>query len=551
MIEQSDLQKENQKNLDDLIDRLSENQNYHKERDVYVNDIRMLLNIFKNDYQLDNSEIYRKLTLLFEKNDSSDTLLSENLKILKNKMEQVLAANSQYPKLEEIVQGFTKLVDYISLEINRYLFFQSQFSAMRLELKNNVPNESYEIPTEWQVRISQLESENETNKTVLTEAVVTTEIASKTAETATKEAEIAGNKAELAKVKAELASREAKQASATIEDKINKSSLSSITSLSIFSAVILAVSGGITFEAGVFNGIEKATPFRLVFIVALTGFVLISVVFILLYIIAKITGSNIETNCIYWKKSDDNRKCFKKCGDGECIRNFSQRTLICKTVNKYALVFVVDAILILVMYYDFFLWVINTDRGIYNSLRVFLFVAPFIILIAAFFVYKVFYNIQLRYTKVSHINKLLANYFEKREDNQSAFSALESKPDEVICNVFLNEELSEKQKEELSEKQKEELSEKQNFENCINDFLIESTTKNSFTQKEVQRFLKKYVYMHFPLNNRNWPTISRAQHQRNIFARKSYLLQMKGNLVKIQEDKTFKIIVEPNIEDVT
>lgn len=56
-----------------------------------------------------------------------------------------------------------------------------------------------------------------------------------------------------------------------IDDKLEKNSMSSITTLTIFSAVILAFTGSITFSSGVFTEIRQTSPFRLVFIAALIG----------------------------------------------------------------------------------------------------------------------------------------------------------------------------------------------------------------------------------------------------------------------------------------
>ena len=91
-----------------------------------------------------------------------------------------------------------------------------------------------------------------------------------------------------------------------IDSKLDSNKISSITTLTIFSAVVLAFSGGITFEAGMLQGMAAASPYRLVFTIALTGFILFNTIFALLYMVGNPASENESYNESRW--SDDSEE---------------------------------------------------------------------------------------------------------------------------------------------------------------------------------------------------------------------------------------------------
>lgn len=83
-----------------------------------------------------------------------------------------------------------------------------------------------------------------------------------------------------------------------LEDKMNNSVVSS---LGIFSAVILSFFGGLSVLGSVFSNLssEKVSIYRLSFMSSLTGFILFNVIFLLLYVLGKILDKNIGGVCSY------------------------------------------------------------------------------------------------------------------------------------------------------------------------------------------------------------------------------------------------------------
>ncbi len=83
-------------------------------------------------------------------------------------------------------------------------------------------------------------------------------------------------------------SNDAMKAAKDAQDNLSKYHEKSIGILSIFSAVILAFMGGISFSSGILNSISQASMFRLIMTILLLGFVLCNAIFILLRFVAYI-----------------------------------------------------------------------------------------------------------------------------------------------------------------------------------------------------------------------------------------------------------------------
>ena len=75
------------------------------------------------------------------------------------------------------------------------------------------------------------------------------------------------------------------------EDRVEKIHEQSISILSIFSAVVLAFMGGISFSSRILESMSEVSMFRLAVTILLLGFVLINMVFILLRVILWIGGT--------------------------------------------------------------------------------------------------------------------------------------------------------------------------------------------------------------------------------------------------------------------
>ncbi len=185
-----------------------------------------------------------------------------------------------------------------------------------------------------------------------------------------------------------------------IDEKLENNKISSITTLTIFSAVILAFSGGITFESGIFKGMVESSPYRLVFTIALSGFILFNTIFVLLYLVGKMAGKQISTKCKYLTNDSDNYSQCQSCGDGYCIKEYTEVSIACRFFHKYSYVFAVNIVLLYILYAVFFLWL---SKGVLLDPRFYLsqglLILFFGVFLAVYYVRKYIrlYKIKLHY----------------------------------------------------------------------------------------------------------------------------------------------------------
>lgn len=91
---------------------------------------------------------------------------------------------------------------------------------------------------------------------------------------------------ENAKIKLEAASR-----------KLNSVQTELIAVLSIFAAIVLTFSGSLNLIGNALSNIENAPFGKAVFFIALCGFIVLNIIFLMMYIVGKITNSNIYARC--------------------------------------------------------------------------------------------------------------------------------------------------------------------------------------------------------------------------------------------------------------
>lgn len=152
---------------------------------------------------------------------------------------------------------------------------------------------------------------------------------------------------------------------------LEKSKVDVITALSIFSAIVLTFSGGISFLSGALNGMNDVTPYRLVFTISLTGMVIFNIIFMLLYIISRLLGKSISTNCKYLNYQNDfhpkivkfsrSIKCDSVvCGYGRCNKSNNKLPMIlCKLIHKYSYIISANIIMLIFMFFSFSMWYID------------------------------------------------------------------------------------------------------------------------------------------------------------------------------------------------
>lgn len=356
--------------------------NFAKNSSEIDNWIFKLNRIYANEYRHAYSDFFFKLQQMISQSSNSEVLdiLGENLNVLGSRIDILAAKNSEDANYKNTVFGYKKFSDHIKLEIGRYNFIKSYFSSKQSD--KEIAPVSENTLTEITPKLTGLEKAIDDMRPTVTNA-------QKIAEQADRQ--LSG-----------------------LDEKLENNKISSITTLTIFSAVILAFSGGITFEAGIFNGMANSTPYRLVFTIGLTGFILFNTIFALLYLVGKMAGKRISTKCKYLS-FEVNEGAKRTCGDGYCTKGCSEVTVACKMLHKYSYVFAINCILIYTLYADFFLWLGN------GKIINIIFVLSQIALVAVILVISIVSLIckRLRFKRITlHYEvEILQEILEPQEDN--------------------------------------------------------------------------------------------------------------------------------------
>lgn len=280
-----------------------------------------LKQIYSDNYRHAYSKIFNELQHIFSEDFEVSTTLGENLNCLDTYLQKLSIKSDDIALFNNVVKGFRKLSDHINLEIGRYNFVKQQFAIA----KTTAPCESCSSSSaDFTSELTDLRGRVDKQQEVL-------------------------NNIQPSVMKA---ISEADK----VDTKLESNKISSITALTIFSAVIMAFSGGISFESSVFESISSASIYRLIFIIALSGFVLFNTIFALLYIVGKMCKKPIGARCKYMANEDGFKSHCRACGDGYCAKQCSSVSVLCKIWRKYSYVFAVNLILLLFMYYDAIIW---------------------------------------------------------------------------------------------------------------------------------------------------------------------------------------------------
>ena len=379
-----------------LIDALCD-VNFAKEQNNIDGWVSKLNKVYSNEYRHTYSDIFFKIQQIMSdtlsNNDASDTevleVLGENLNVLGNRIDELAAQNSDDANYKNTVSGYKKFSDHIRLEIGRYNFIKSRFTGTAADGNSGKATDKHSaIDTE---RILKLERAVDATRPIVAQAQ--------------------------------------KQLD-SLDEKLESNKISSITTLTIFSAVILAFSGGITFESGIFQGMVASTSYRLVFTIALSGFILFNTIFALLYLVGKMAGKRISTKCKYMVNADDNYNQCQSCGDGYCTKECAEVSIACRIFHKYSYVLAIDAVLLYVLYTDFFLWY---SKGVLLSPAFYLPQIFLILIIIAFCcVHCVRKDRRLKRIKMHYKVAILTDILEPKTPTASALIRL----GEIISKSF-------------------------------------------------------------------------------------------------------------------
>lgn len=116
-----------------------------------------------------------------------------------------------------------------------------------------------------------------------------------------------------------------------------------IAVLSIFAAIVLTFSGGISFLGSALSSIKESPFSKTVFFILLCGFILINAIFILLYIVSKITDRNIYAKC-------ESEHCTCSNGKPKCCR-------INRLRKRLPYIFWINITILLLMVIDMITWI--------------------------------------------------------------------------------------------------------------------------------------------------------------------------------------------------
>lgn len=94
-----------------------------------------------------------------------------------------------------------------------------------------------------------------------------------------------------------------------VDDKMKSSSIDSITILSIFAGIVITFTGGLSFISNALSGINRVEPYRLAIFILMIGIVMFNAIFLLLYMLGKITGryTGSSYGCIKVRKQCNSR----------------------------------------------------------------------------------------------------------------------------------------------------------------------------------------------------------------------------------------------------
>lgn len=444
-----------QEKTDELISLIDElcNANFAKEISTLDKWIEKLEKIYANGYRHTYSDIFYKVQSVISNNPDSEILeiLGENLNELGKRLSKLLSQNIDDANLQNASVSFKKFSDHIKLEIGRYNFIKSQFD---IEIRSNASNSKLTDIKRREI--------DEINKKI--------------------------DKVSMAVDNIRPIATEAKKQMDKLDDKLENNKISSITTLTIFSAVVLAFSGGITFEVGIFKGMVESSAYRLVFTIALTGFILFNTIFALLYLVGKMAGKTISTRCKYMSTDSGFANISRRCGDGYCQKECNTINLCCRILHKYSYVFVLNIILLWVMYADFILWLF---KGQAYSFVIFLWqMFPLIFIAVAFIAYIIIQKRQESKISFQFKVQLIEKIISSNEET-SIFYRI----GHIISNAFGSKST-----------------------NQLEDFLNKIRNEKVVTDKDYKKILRKlddFVCQEIVKNNRLCTSISSRQHSQN------------------------------------
>lgn len=203
-----------------------------------------LCDVVKDYYVNNKRHKYSEVSAYLMETDDIEYLL-ENLRKIQNRL-------GEHQEDESTSIKVFKLIDHITLELNRTKYNSKSFTDMQVASMNVVLGDA-------------------------------TKKISKAADELRQE--------QAQKINLEI--EEFRNETEDLKGKVNDSYSQFVSILGIFSAVVLVFFGGVTAFSSIFSNMQNIGRFKLVFITALVGVIIFNLVFMFLYVLAKLLGREI------------------------------------------------------------------------------------------------------------------------------------------------------------------------------------------------------------------------------------------------------------------
>ena len=292
--------------------------------DEYIRVIAAKLKtLYTDGFRHSYSDLFPLIVSIAKNPNCSLEYLANNLQSVHTLVEQDYVDKKN--EFAGLYSHLRKLSDHLNLEIARYnyYFLDSQVDALQRQ------NEFLQ---------------NELRKASDTLSVAQEKVSSvyEGLETATQQLKAVRESVESAK--GELSS--AKDVLGKANERIGSMQTELVSVLSIFAAIVLTFSGSMSLLGSALTGMQETPFYKATFFVLLCGFILCNSIFLMMYIIGKITNRNIYARC----KSPD---C--SCG--------SDGSPMCKGIHRVRkrlpYVFWLNVSIIVLMVADVALWVLS------------------------------------------------------------------------------------------------------------------------------------------------------------------------------------------------
>lgn len=261
------------------------------------------IDVYSDGFRHNYSKFFSTIQKIYEAGKID--YLSENISILSQEIAKDLENGRNV--FNNIHQNLVKLCDHLSLELSRFIFYTDHDKKLyTLEAKIKQTNEALDSAQEDLVKFK----------------------------------------------KATGALEEATKKASSMQTEI-------VAVLSIFSAIVIAFFGGISFLGNALSGMSNTSIYKTVFIVLVCGIVLSNTIFLLLYLVGKIIDRNIYARC----ESD-----YCTCGPNSTPKCSPAKRL----QKRLPYIFYLNILILSLMFLDVVIWAIdksNTVQIIFTSLN--------------------------------------------------------------------------------------------------------------------------------------------------------------------------------------